>query len=284
MKRYLLGCLFLFSAVGEARPLPTIEQAQLRQQMLSQPRMASGFDFEGVVGLSNCSGSIVRFSHSRPQDRAMVLTNGHCIGRFPAPGRAVVGVASSREFTVLSRDGLHTIGRIRADLLMYATMTKTDMALYRLTSTYADIEQHFDVRALTLTEAGPDIGLGIQVLSGYWQRGYSCQVEKIVYQLKEGDWTNEESIRYSRPGCEVIGGTSGSPVVDPLNRTVVGVNNTGNESGDGCTENNPCEIDEAGNIEYQMGWSYAQQTAWIYSCVNSLGEMDLARTDCRLPH
>jgi hypothetical protein len=66
-------------------------------------------------------------------------------------------------------------------------------------------------------------------------------------------------------------------------RTVVAVNNTINESGRKCEVNNPCEVDKAGNVTYQKGRGYAQQTYWIYSCRNSEGQLDLTTAGCLLP-
>ncbi|MEN0059976.1 MAG: hypothetical protein AAGB31_14140, partial [Bdellovibrio sp.] len=109
-------------------------------------------------------------------------------------------------------------------------------------------------------------------------------VEAFVPQLKEAQWTMQHSIRYSRPGCEVIGGTSGSPVIRSGSRIVVGVNNTGNESGRNCTMNNPCEIDENGKMTAHKGYTYGQQTYWVYSCLNQYNEVDLQTPGCLLPH
>ena len=91
-----------------------------------------------------------------------------------------------------------------------------------------------------------------------------------------------DSVRYSRPGCETIGGTSGSPVVLAGTRTVVAVNNTGNDDGDRCTMNNPCEIDEHGQVTAEQGYSYAQQTSWIYTCLDSTGNLNLNQAGCKL--
>jgi hypothetical protein len=169
-------------------------------------------------------------------------------------------------------------------MILYATMTGTDMAIYRLRETYAQIEQRFQVRPLTLARDYAPVGAAIEIISGYWGRGYVCQVEALIHTLREADWTFRESIRYSRPGCEVIGGTSGSPVLLASSRTVVAVNNTGNESGRRCTMNNPCEVDADGNVTYQRGYSYAQQTSWIYGCRDEEGNLDLERPGCQLPH
>ena len=48
-----------------------------------EPPLSSTFleyDYEGIVKLSNCSGSIIRFKNQSIDDHAIVLTNGHCLG------------------------------------------------------------------------------------------------------------------------------------------------------------------------------------------------------------
>ena len=121
------------------------------------------------------------------------------------------------------------------------------------------------------------------MISGYWQRGYRCLIDGFVNALKEDKYTWKDSIRYSNPGCEVIGGTSGSPIVLPGTRTVVGINNTGNESGERCTINNPCEIDAAGGVTYKKGLSYGEETYLLYSCIDANRNVDLAMEGCQLP-
>ena len=207
---------------------------------------AETYDYSGIVSLSNCSGSLVRFDDSLPEDKAMVLTNGHCV-KMIDPGVVLKDQAVSRSFTILGKTA-KALGSIRADRLLFATMTKTDMALYRVRESYLDIEEDFGIVALTLARSAPVLDSEIEVLSGYWKRGYSCNVEAIVPKLQEGNWFFADSVRYSRPGCNVIGGTSGSPVVQAGTRTVVAVNNTINENGRRCLQNNPCEIAEDGTI------------------------------------
>lgn len=239
------------------------------------------FDFNGILALSNCSGSLVRFDDSLATDPAMVLTNGHCTGMI-TPGKVILNQRASRSFDILSSQA-KKLGSVRSDLLLVATMTKTDLALYRLTESYEAIETRFGIQALTFARLAPAVDTKIEVLSGYWKRGYACAIEAIVPTLKEGNWTFQDSLRYSRPGCETIGGTSGSPVVEEGTRLVVAINNTGNESGRACTVNNPCEVAEDGSIFYQKGLSYAQQTYWLYSCRTELGQLDLTLPGCLMP-
>lgn len=248
---------------------------------LNSPYFTADYDFEGIVSLSNCSGSLVRFDHSEPNDPGMILTNGHCVSMM-APGVVMVNRSSSRSFRVMNTSGSR-LGTAYANRLLFATMTKTDMALYQLSQSYDELSARFNVEPLTFSRQGPAIGDSIEVISGYWRRGYSCQVEAITNILKEGDWLFENSIRYSRPGCDVIGGTSGSPILLEGTRIVVGVNNTINERGRRCEVNNPCEIDPDGTVRWEKGWGYAQQVAWVYSCLDDSKNIKLDKPGCLLP-
>ncbi len=243
-----------------------------------------GYNFEAIFKLNNCSGSLIRFVQSLETDRAVVLTNGHCLeGGMPLPGTFVYNEPSQRGFEILDPRTARTIGDLRATRVIYATMTKTDIGLYQLDETYQEIESKFGIRPLVLAKVIAPVGEEIQILSGYHRKGYECQIEAIVPTLKEGGYTMEMSMRYSRPGCEIIGGTSGSPVIVAGSRSVIGVNNTANENGLECEMNNPCEIDERGEVTAKKGYSYAQQTVQIYSCLDRDLKFDLDLENCRLP-
>jgi len=276
-----LFVLMGFTQLGFALPL---HQLQENRVMSQAPSMTADYNFEGIVGLSDCSGSLVRFDHSKDTDRALVMTNGHCVeSGFPAYGTYLYGQQSSRTFDVLNPDA-SIAGKVTAEMIIYSTMTKTDMTIYRLTETYEDIQRQFNVRPLTLTTEHPKQGAPIEIISGYWKLGYRCGIEAFIGHLREGDWTWEDSMRYTRPGCEVIGGTSGSPILQAGTRTMIGLNNTGNENGESCTDNNPCEVDDHGGVSQTKGFSYGQQAFWVYSCLNSSNEIDLGTPGCQLFH
>jgi hypothetical protein len=269
--------------VGTEEELQQAEEEALRNPPTWDELFAATVDFTAIIALSNCSGSLVRFKSSRTSDYAMVLTNGHCIGGgFIKSGDARVNVATTRTFNLLPSSGSGTLGTLRASTLMYATMSGTDMALYRLTSTYAQIAARYGVAPLTITDTHPAAGTSIRVVSGFWRRLYSCSIAKFVPELREGSWTWQDSIRYTQPGCEVIGGTSGSPIISADSREVIGINNTGNESGGRCTVNNPCEVDSMGNVTFEKGASYGQQIYQIYNCVDDVGRFNLNQAGCGL--
>ncbi len=280
----LFGILFVFKANAlPINQLPFPNPMDELQIFNLPDTFTPEHDFEGIVALNNCSGSLVRFENSSDSESAVVLTNGHCMeGGFIKPGDHYINKSSTRRFTLLKKDA-SSAGRVNAVEIMYGTMTKTDMALYRLGKSYAEITSEFNVTPLTLTSVQAAPQIPIEVISGYWKRGYRCNHSAIVHKLKEEGYTWEESIRYTQPGCETIGGTSGSPVLAAGTKTVIGVNNTGNENGQECTMNNPCEVDPDGNITYKKGNSYGQQTALIYGCLTADHKVDLSLESCKLP-
>ncbi|MFD9001681.1 serine protease [Streptomyces sp. NPDC059582] len=238
--------------------------------------------FAGTVSLSNCSGSVIRFPNSATTDPALVLSNGHCLETgFPEPGEVIVGQASSRTFGLLNSAGTR-VATLRASKVAYSTMTDTDVTIYQLTSTYAQIQSSYGISPLTVADTHPVAGTAITVVSGYWKRTYACNIDGFVYRIKEGAWTWKDSVRYTS-ACQTIGGTSGSPVVDNATGKVVAVNNTGNEDGGRCTENNPCEVDANGNVTVREGINYAQEIYQIPACFTTGNKLNLSASGCTLP-
>ncbi|MFA7764072.1 serine protease [Streptomyces sp. NPDC048723] len=275
----LLSLLLLGAAVTPAVAAPT---APTTTPPAAPEATAVAVNFAGTVALSNCSGSVVRAPGSQPNDLALVLSNGHCLeSGFPAAGEVVKDRPSSRSFSLLNSAG-SKVGTLRASKIAYATMTDTDISIYQLTRTYAQIQSQYGITALTLDGARPAQGSAIKVVSGYWKRIYSCNVDGFAYRLKEGAWTWKDSVRYTS-ACNTIGGTSGSPVVDTATGKVVAVNNTGNEDGARCTDNNPCEVDQNGNVTVRQGINYAQQTYIVVPCIAPGNKIDLNRPGCVLP-
>ena len=277
------------SAQALAFAMPLGQEDDGAQQALPEipftglERTTKEVDFTATVALNNCSGSLIRFKNSKPTDKITVLTNGHCYeGGFLDPGEVAVDKPSSRSFRVLQPDGRGTVVTLRAERLVYATMTGTDMALYQVGKTYGELSRENGVEALVLSDRRPEAGDPMRVVSGYWKRIYACDIDGFIPTLREGSWTFTDSIKYTQPGCKTIGGTSGSPVVNAETKEVIGVNNTGNESGDRCTLNNPCEVDAGGNVIVEKGAAYGQQTYQVYSCLAADNSLDLSKSGCTL--
>ncbi|MCX4539551.1 serine protease [Streptomyces sp. NBC_01565] len=280
MNKPLVGVALALLLAGAATA-PAVASVP-RDALRDQAAPAVAVSFAGTVALSNCSGSVVRMPNSQANDPALVLSNGHCLETgFPAAGEVIKDQPSSRSFSLLNSAG-SKVATLRAGKVAYATMTDTDISIYQLTKTYAQIQSQYGISALTLNDTRPAQGSGIKVVSGYWKRIYTCNVDGFAYRLKEGEWTWKDSVRYTS-ACNTIGGTSGSPVIDTATGKVVAVNNTGNEDGGRCTDNNPCEVDENGNVTVRRGINYAQETYTIVPCVGPGSKIDLNRPGCALP-
>jgi len=282
-KKYALLATLLVTTSANAMPLPHQARSASFAPSIAAP-VAGQVDFTAIVALDDCSGSLVRFTTSLGSDSAMVLTNGHCFeGGFLNPGEVRVNVPSSRTFELLSSDGQSTLTTLTAKLVLYATMTRTDVTLYQIQNTYDEIEKAYGVKALTLSTTHPEAGTPIAIPSGYWKKIYSCSIDRFIYELHEGGWVFSDSIRYLQPGCEIIGGTSGSPIVNTATHEMIGINNTSNEDNEQCTLDNPCEVDEQGKITVIHNASYGQEVYWFYACLDSQNAIDLNLPGCALP-
>lgn len=283
MKSLLIALLALSSAAAFAlprAPFDALDSANLKPANL---KMLRNYDFEGIVKLSNCSGSLVIFSGMPTTAKALVMTNGHCIqkpGGYLNPGEVWSYKPNSRAMKLY--DKAMKLHNINATKIVYATMTDTDLAFYELDQSYAEIMQKTKVRPYMMDSFRPSIGQPIEIISGYWDRGYTCAIDNFVFQIKEGSWTWVDSIRYTA-GCDTIGGTSGSPLIAKGEKRVIGVNNTSNESGQQCTLNNPCEVSANGQIFAEKGVRYGQQTYNVYTCLTADFRIDLKRAGCELP-
>jgi V8-like Glu-specific endopeptidase len=235
---------------------------------------------EGATDLGTCAGSVVRTPASRPEDPALLLTNGHCVeGQRPAPGSALVDQPADREVPIANRQG-YPQTTARANRLVYATMTGTDIALYRLDKTYAQLgAAGAKVFKLTTTP----VRAGDPLTLAYLNRRQSCAAEAVVPHLREGGYQQDHSIRYATTtDCVPVHGMSGSALLAPDGSTVVGIHNTHNDGGEQGTDNNPCEVGPDGTVTAVKDRGYGQQVDGIAGCLTAESELDLARYGCTL--
>lgn len=264
--------------------LPT-ENEKMAQKSKSMDflNIQNDYDFNGIAKLSNCSGSLIKFSGQSEDSQAIMMTNGHCIqnkGRGFLKAGEVVSNRKVNYKAELYNNNTELVP-VKSSKLIYATMTNTDVAYYELDQTYAELSD-LGVDSFELDTFMPLLGTKIDIVSGYWDRGYRCHIDGFIFALREGDWTFTNSIRYADKGCDTIGGTSGSPIIETATRKVVGINNTGNRDGGTCTLNNPCEQNQDGEIQVMLR-SYGQQTYNVYSCLTVDFQIDLTIEGCTLP-
>lgn len=278
--------LAILSLANIAHAFPTAPFDALKTTIdHSEKAMADDYDFEGIIKLNNCSGSLIRFSGQPMTSKAIVLTNGHCyskgmFGGMIQPNEVIYNKAQARDMKIFNK--AMKLFPVKATKVLYATMTNTDIALYELSESYETILSKYKIESFTLDSVRPFEGINIDIVSGYWDRGYSCAIDSFIFNLKEGDWMFTDSIRYT-DGCATVGGTSGSPIIARGTRSVIAINNTANESGKSCAVNNPCEITEDGKVTVLKDKKYGQQTYNIYSCLRPDFNVDLSIAGCTLP-
>jgi Trypsin-like peptidase domain len=246
----------------------------------SGPAVAVAADLTATIRLNNCSAALVRWPSSQSGDRAMMLTNGHCFeGGFLAAGQVITNRTSSRRGTLLDSAGT-AVATLTADRVLYATMTGTDVTLYRLTRTFASIQSATGIAARTISASHP-AAADTFVPSGFFGQVFDCDIRSFVPTLREDRWTWHDSVKFNT-ACATIHGTSGSPIVNVASGEVVGINNTGNDNGQVCTLNNPCEVAADGSTTATQGLKYGQETYWFTTCLTASRTIDLNRAGCLL--
>ncbi|HEY0643884.1 MAG TPA: hypothetical protein VGD39_10730, partial [Nocardioides sp.] len=143
--------------------------------------------FTGTARLPSCSGSVVRWPSALDTDRAVVLSNGHCV-RSPFLGARDVLVDEKRWTRIeLLGDTGDVALNVRAVRLQYASMYRTDVAVLELRETYADLAEA-GVTPLSLAAEGPSRGDEIRIPSGYWREQRACTTTGTAYRLHEREW------------------------------------------------------------------------------------------------
>jgi hypothetical protein len=242
---------------------------------------ASG-SLRGAVAFDGCSGALISLAATPdvkpdPGARGVVMTNGHCHG-LQAPGSFEVDTPQSFSVGIYDSDDRrvsHAVSR-----LIYATMTGTDVALYELDATYGQLAEE-GIVPYTLAPRMENAGAPIRMVSGRFETVELCAIDSIVHRLDEAEWHFPSS--YSYAGCNSRHGTSGAPLISQATGEIIGINNTHQDSGERCTVDNPCEVDEDGTIRVVKGMSYGQRTDVLLGCVNAQGAFDLDAPTCALP-
>lgn len=221
-------------------------------------------NLEGAASLAGvCSASVVRTDHTRLDDPALLLTNGHCVPERPAPGQTLKDVAMKLPVTIGDRQG-YLQAKAETNRLVSATMSGTDTAIFQLDQTYAQLKAK-GVKIFKLAGRPAKPGERVDIISSGNGNRFSCRIEAVVPHLREEGYTQDNAYRYD-PECTPSHGGSGSPIVLKDGVTVVGVHSTGNDSGEQCTANNPCEVAADGTVTVHQGARYGQQVKHLAAC------------------
>ena len=252
-------------------------------------------NFLGTARIPACSASVVRFADSQPDDKALLLTNGHCYQPFDKRERfrgVVLDEPDSRRVMLLKRDGSNR-GVVHTKRVLYSSFFAVDLGLYRLGLTYQELSDRFHVPALTVASSPAAVGAKVLLPSGYWREQFTCHVEAHVFKIFNDTFLWRHSLRYANEStCKSVDGSSGSPLLDPRTREVVGIHNAGNNppehgrrggtGGFDCSFS-LCEETRDGDVSQFPHRRYGQQVTWLEPCLDPSFHIDFELPGCRLP-
>ena len=243
----------------------------------------------GFPSFPDCESSIVRTTASQDDDPALLLTNGHCVPnldpsmKMPEQGATIVNKKVDAPLAFADASG-YGMTETRINRLLFATMTGTDLALYRLDASYSQLEQK-GVPVLRVASTPPKSGDTVTLMATDPLLGgpRGCTVEAVVPTLREGGYEQHDSLRMAQAErCMSQPGYSGAALVAADGTTIVGINNTSNHDGKKCEIDNPCEVSADGETKIYRERPYGQQIVELNDCVAAGSVLDLDADGCDL--
>ncbi len=246
---------------------------------------------DGLVYIENpgsfCSGSIFAPQGYDKNQKALVITNGHCTGMGSANIFGGTYLAATEQLNYVEAPNTYLVlfkkntegGDIDINYnssarLLVATMYKKDLAIYEIEHTYALLEEG-GYYPLILGSKVPSLQSQVVYHSSAWGIQVSCQLEAYADTVIEGFWVWNNVLRLTGENCYAQGGASGSPVLDE-DGNLVALMNTVYEGGQKCTIMNPCERERgSGNSTSYNGAIYAIPIVDLNACFDQNKKLDL---------
>lgn len=257
--------------------------------VLSTDDIAPRLSGVGFIDATKCTAFLIDSGTDDKVSPAYVITNGHCafseglMDEGQVETNVVVDYAVQFKYF---KDKLDVSLSTPVKKVLYATMTKMDVAVLELGVSQWDLEQQgiqtlqlSDDSDLKSTDAleNPSIPvLGTEEVNLHLS---PCLSEGRA-KVQEHHWTWENMIRNK---CSILGGSSGSPLLLAGTRKVVGLMNTGymaNATDDPCSLYQPCEISSKGTKSLKKK-NYAVPVSSFNGCF-AQGKFDLAQKNCNL--
>ncbi len=285
----------VFDHDGNKLPDSEVNSGQVNWELL---RISSSKAFNGV-GLvdmgrgGGCTGTFLD-TGALANAPAYVLSNGHCVGpKLMGPGDILVDQPASPGMNFRFNyfvDAGKNVRMVPIRRVVYATMHHTDIAIFELDATYAQLVSEGFVPHV-IAAADPVAGTQVEMV-GVPQNGVrratrfvrrsTCRVGDRT-NLKEGDYTFSGAFRH---WCSSVGGSSGSPVIARQSGEIVAINNTGVDdsalAAPECSIDRPCEVAPDGSVTTDVKTNYAQKTSNIPTCVDRSGIFGVKVPGCRL--
>lgn len=256
---------------------------------------ASTFSTNAGVSVNGCSGALFKMDGRKDSQKALVITNGHCV-RLKAlrqdatdyPGACetifdIRGEAVTNSTTVLLH-GAKGSFEGRAERLIFATMNGTDISIFELRESYATLAQRYGMSSLRLDPRPLADGDRVSVHAPVFNRTQSCTINGRV-DLAEGPYRTHNALRLSSE-CAIYNGFSGAPIIREDGHTFAGLANTHHDAeaqGPLCGFGKTCEVNRTtGELRAPAhDQSYGVAIDPLYTCFDGdAGEFDFRKDGC----
>lgn len=178
-----------------------------------------------------CSGAIVKFPDSKPTDKALLLTAGHCLPEgHLEPGKTVsnVSVNSSKNTVEIHKgkdeDNHMNPKRTGITKVVYGTMTDTDIAVLETESTYLSLSAAgIPAREIASDElsVGDVVSTPSPTLSNPFR---GCTISGTGLNKKVSGWSWHNFVEVSGSACTALReGGSGAPIISESDGMIRGV-------------------------------------------------------------
>lgn len=245
------------------------------------------------LGRAQCTGVLIQLAIdlTRADPPAYVLTNGHCPD-FPGSNDVLIDRPAPSSHRVIFNYFADTTAQqltVPVSRIAYATMKGQDIAVLELSARYREIVRRgFEPWPITLAPPADDepvVTVGAPLTSNpatSFLRLAACSLEDRADVVLEYIW---HWFDFDRHRCQdVMGGSSGSPVISRRTGEVVGLVNTttiGAAEYTDCFLNSPCEPSEDGATALSAT-SYVTPVVRIDRCFDLLGRFIISREGCPL--
>lgn len=238
---------------------------------------------------SSCTATLVAGSRTPPASApALILSAGHCVNYFNQNEVWLNREAAAHwRFTPAffhDNQAQHQPQQVRR--VLYATMKYVDLAVLELAATYGELAA-LGIRPLQLRAFSGDVRplellqvpvIGVDPREQFLRHAECTSQPRQALYESFAPWFWPAALGNDCAG--VAGGSSGGPVVERLQDTIIGILNTTLERGyNGCGLARPCEIGANQQGEAREGASYFTAVHSLIGAFKADGSFDVGGLD-----
>ncbi|MHA8051238.1 hypothetical protein V7S79_08970 [Aquirufa sp. ROCK-SH2] len=233
--------------------------------------------FEGPM---TCTATYIEVPNQSLDSPAYIITNGHCTNFNYEDNPIYVDVPLNAKVTFKVLAGVPESQQISFSTkkIAYATMKGTDLAIVELNHSNQELKKA-GIIPLKIASSIPALGSSIQTF------GFPLSLQPIQLRVSNGTQGNSTSIAefiwlwqdfYSNNFKNIAGGSSGSPVMENLNKGIWGMVNTTTANGLGtCELGSPCEFLNNYSPTVHASTTYTLDIRSIRNSFNNKGLFDI---------